>query len=145
MLRDKRRDGTVALTGGNPALQAWPVGSIYMSVAATDPGAIFGGTWARWGKGRVPVSLDEADATWDTPEETGGAKTATLTTANLPDHQHSLNVRNSSGFGTAAPASGSVAGTASTVNTNGMTSGGSATPVSIVQPFIAVYMWKRTA
>ena len=29
------------------ALAAYPVGSIYMSVAATDPGTLFGGTWQR--------------------------------------------------------------------------------------------------
>lgn len=33
----------------------YPVGSIYMSVKATNPGTLFGGTWVAWGSGRVPV------------------------------------------------------------------------------------------
>ncbi len=32
-----------------------PIGSIYLSTAATNPGSIFGGTWTAWGAGRVPV------------------------------------------------------------------------------------------
>lgn len=40
----------------------YPVGAIYMSVADTNPAALFGGTWAAWGQGRVPVGVDAARA-----------------------------------------------------------------------------------
>lgn len=39
-------------------------------------------------KGRVPVGLDSAQTEFDALGETGGAKTHTLTTAELPSHSH---------------------------------------------------------
>lgn len=72
-----------------PAVNAWPVGSIFMNITPTSPAALLGGgTWVRWGKGRVPVSLDEDQTEFDTSEETGGAKTHTITVAELPAHDH---------------------------------------------------------
>ena len=53
----------------------YPVGSIYMSVNSTNPGTLFGGTWAAWGAGRVPVGFDSSQSEFDTVEETGGSKT----------------------------------------------------------------------
>lgn len=39
-------------------------------------------------KGRVPVGRDSADASFDVLGETGGAKTHTLTTSEMPSHTH---------------------------------------------------------
>jgi microcystin-dependent protein len=39
-------------------------------------------------KGRVPVGRDSADSSFDTMGETGGAKTHTLNTAEMPIHSH---------------------------------------------------------
>ena len=52
----------------------YPVGSIYMSVNSTNPGTLFGGTWVRWGNGRVPVSLNESETEFNTVEKVGGSK-----------------------------------------------------------------------
>ena len=38
--------------------------------------------------GRVPVGLDAGQTEFDTPGETGGAKTVTLDTTQIPSHQH---------------------------------------------------------
>lgn len=73
--------------GGEP-LDAWPIGSIYISVVATDPTTLFGGTWAAFGTGRVLIGVDPADPTMATPELVGGAKTITLAAANMPAHTH---------------------------------------------------------
>jgi hypothetical protein len=57
------------------------IGGIYLSVSSADPGlpAVSGGlgygTWARFGRGRVLVGVDEPDADWQTPELEQGAKT----------------------------------------------------------------------
>lgn len=61
-------------------LQAvYPVGSYYMSNAATDPATLFGfGVWTRV-KGKFMVGLDEADTDFDGVGETGGSKTHTHT------------------------------------------------------------------
>lgn len=42
-------------------------------------------------KGRVPVGLDSAQTEFDVLAETGGAKTHTLTTAQMPVHTHTQN------------------------------------------------------
>jgi hypothetical protein len=62
------------------ALQAvYPVGSIYTSTVATNPATTFGfGTWTAFGAGKVLVGQDTGDASFDTLEETGGSKDATV-------------------------------------------------------------------
>lgn len=68
---------------------AWPVGSVFISVVDTNPATLLGfGTWAAIGAGRVLVGFDSGDADFDTLEETGGAKTHTLTTTEIPAHTH---------------------------------------------------------
>lgn len=68
----------------------YPVGSIYMSVNATNPSAYFGGTWVAWGSGRVPVGINTADGNFNTVEKTGGAATVTLSVAQMPAHTHTF-------------------------------------------------------
>jgi microcystin-dependent protein len=83
--------------GGGSALDAWPVGSVYIAVDSTSPATRFGGgTWQAFGAGRMLVGLDSGDADFDTAEETGGAKTVTLTAAQsgLPQHTHTQNAHN---------------------------------------------------
>lgn len=95
MFREKMPDGSTRLTGAaltlDDVLEALnPIGKIYISVDSTDPGDLFGGTWVSWGTGRVPVGVDTGQVEFDTVEETGGAKTVTLTTGNLAGHTHSM-------------------------------------------------------
>ena len=69
----------------------YPVGSIYMSVDLDTPAKViekFGGTWVAWGSGKVPVGVDTDDTDFDTVEESGGAKTVTLTADQIPSHNH---------------------------------------------------------
>lgn len=68
----------------------FPVGSIRMTVSAADESAFLGGTWARWGTGRVPVGVNTSDTNFNSVEKTGGASTHTLATAELPSHNHSF-------------------------------------------------------
>jgi hypothetical protein len=58
----------------------------------TNPATLLGfGTWVAFGAGRVPVGLSGSDSLFDTLEETGGSKNATLV-----EHQHT-GVTNSAG------------------------------------------------
>ena len=66
----------------------YPIGSIYMSVNSINPGTLFGGTWAAWGAGRVPVGVNILDDTFSAAEQTGGEKTHTLTVSEMPKHNH---------------------------------------------------------
>jgi microcystin-dependent protein len=69
-------------------LDLYPVGSVYLSTTATNPSAYFGGTWVAYGQGRVLVGVDAADPDFDAAGKTGGAKTHTLTVAEMPSHTH---------------------------------------------------------
>ena len=107
----------------------FPVGSIRMTVSAADESAFLGGTWVRWGTGRVPVGVNTSDTNFNTVEKTGGANTHTLVTAELPSHNHSFSgsvTVNANGAHTHQASSGSYkvgSGSASTYYY--MTNGGS--------------------
>ena len=61
-----------------------------MSADNTDPSELFGGTWVRWGAGRVPVSVNEQDGNFNTVERTGGSAAVSLTLSQLPAHNHTV-------------------------------------------------------
>ena len=113
----------------------FPVGSIRMTVSAADENAFLGGTWVRWGTGRVPVGVNTSDTNFSTVEKTGGANTHTLATAELPPHNHSFSgsvTVNANGAHTHQASAGSYkveSGSASTYYymTNGGTTSGQAT------------------
>lgn len=122
----------------------YPVGSIYTSIVSTNPNTLFGtGTWAAFGAGKVLVGLNGADTDFDTAEETGGVKTVTLTAAQsgLPSHTHGL----AGGTGAATYASSAVPGDTSIANTTATGGTAASEAHSNLQPYIVVYMWKRTA
>lgn len=126
--------------GSNPiALLAYPIGSIYMSYSAANPGTLFGGTWVRDCVGRMLIGQDPNDSDFDTAGDYGGEKTHTLNTTEIPAHTHNMqgtvgaamaNGNYYSPFGTTATPSGSTGG------------GGAHNNLS---PYIVVYIWKRTA
>ena len=68
----------------------FPVGSIRMTVSAADESVFLGGTWVRWGTGRVPVGVNTSDSNFNTVEKAGGASTHALAAAELPAHGHSF-------------------------------------------------------
>lgn len=73
------------------ALDAWPVGSIFMNTGNTNPATLLGGgTWTRWGQGRVPVSIDENQSEFNTSQKIGGSKTHTITADQMPSHSHTI-------------------------------------------------------
>jgi len=130
---------------------SYPVGSIYISILSTNPATSLGiGTWIGFGFGRTLVGINATDADFNTSEETGGNKTHTLTTAEMPAHIHSEQSRPSYDGGgnpyenESQSYSGSRTGTlADTALNTGSTGGGGAH--DNLQPYIVVYFWKRTA
>lgn len=125
----------------------YPVGSIYISTNNTNPNTLFGvGTWVAFGAGRVPVGFDAGQTEFDADEETGGAKTHTLQTTEIPAHNHQTLRERSATTGGATTQIARTPDTSSTVDTavfTENTGGGGAH--NNLQPYIVVRMWKRTA
>ena len=123
-------------------LKKYPVGAIYQSTVSTSPATLFGGTWSAIAAGKMLVGFDAADADFDTVEETGGAKTHTLSVAEMPIHNHPVGLRDNGVTGQWGQALNGMNGTDGTMNTG---NAGSGTAHNNLQPYIVCYMWKRTA
>jgi hypothetical protein len=136
-----------------------PVGSIYTQAGvATNPATLLGfGTWEEYGAGKAIVGVDASNTLFDTLGETGGAAditissntdSHTLTVDEIPAHTHTaLKQANGTalveGSGQApnnAGVTGSTGGGQG--HTHGITYNGTD---ANYQPYITVYMWKRTA
>ena len=174
-------------------LQAYPVGSIYMSVVETNPAELFGGTWEAVPPGRVLVGAGVSDFDINYVAGTiGGSRSRTLTSSNIPKHTHTVEIKDTAAthrhrngvYDEAAAGNGPLssnygaikmyptatqhvmAADSSAFSTNtqlymGNTSGASTshkhdatigyygasspTAISVMQPYLVVYMWKRTA
>ena len=148
-----------AITAVKTAL--FPVGTIYTAIVSTNPGTLLGfGTWTAFGAGRVPVGFDSTNALFDTAEETGGSADAitvshthTFTGTAMSPHAHNILLRDGAGgnpqhpnhsdgvawanYTTDSASAGTPAGTNSTEGVSGTNAN--------YQPYITVYMWKRTA
>lgn len=131
----------------------YPVGSIYTNASvSTNPGTLLGfGTWTAFGAGRVMVGFDSGNALFDTAEETGGSADAIVVShthsVTDPGHNHVISV-SESGSGSLRGGYGNyVAGDTTSTSTTGISIGstGSSGTNANYQPYITVYMWKRTA
>lgn len=145
------------------ALAAYPVGSIYMSVAATDPGTLFGGTWSRiYGK-----FLFAADGNIQAGQ-VGGAERVALSEEELPELRGGImtgsgeNLPDTNGYGVFRSANGICSTTTPRHNGQPMQNAwssfpageayaglnisfGGGQPHNNMPPYLAVYVWQRTA
>ena len=128
---------------GNPlsVLSAYPIGSIYMSVNSTSPNSLFGGTWERFANGRCLVGVNESDTDFSRAQKTGGEKTHTLKPSEMPPHNHTLQYSTTSGENIFLR---NQSGKAASFKSGTGTAGGGE-PHNNLQPYITVYMWRRTA
>lgn len=92
LLLEKIKEAVARLDALNASFlnKTYPIGSIYISVSGTNPASLFGGSWIAWGSGRVPVGINPSDGNFNTIEKTGGAPSHTLTTSEMPYHNHSI-------------------------------------------------------
>ena len=129
----------------------YPIGSIYLSVNSVDPSTLFGGTWEK-----IKDKFLLSDGDTYSIGSTGGEATHTLTIDEMPSHNHSM-IKASDGTAWAAmgwPESASAAehgpsnwGTSSAPKVQGVGAGytGGSGAHNNMPPYLAVYMWKRTA
>lgn len=137
----------------------YPVGSIYTNATdATNPATLLGfGTWTAFGAGRVPVGYDAGQTEFNASEKTGGSKTHTLTESEMPSHEHGplwqtfmpqgtgsllLNDRGGDGFLVSDNCSNGVNG--EWKGNDIMYNAGGGAAHNNLQPYITVYLWKRT-
>lgn len=123
-----------------------PVGCIYMSVSSVSPQTTFGGTWVRWGNGRVPVGIDSSDSNFSTVEKTGGEKQHQLTVNEMPKHNHTFYHRGGNNIEVSVPFAENKPIIQGSNRFGGDTSdSGEGNSHNNLQPYITCYMWKRTA
>ena len=163
----------------------YPVGSIYMSTASTNPGTLFPGTtWEAYAQGRVLIGAgtgtdSRSERKTFAAGSTGGEYNHQLTVGELATHSHTGSATSASLTGTlnipngaaesspayyAATGIISASGNATKYgNANGGGAGGrvtvnathshsltinnvgSNTKHNNIQPYITVYIWRRTA
>jgi hypothetical protein len=132
-------------------LDTHQVGDVVIRADDTSPATLYGGTWVNYAAGRVLVGLDASDTDFDAVGKTGGAKTHTLTTAQLPTHDHKNGdysyllkppyVGSETGIDTIGSGLEQAVGT----NDGGsIASVGSNEAHNNLQPYVVVRFWKRT-
>lgn len=112
----------------------YPVGSVYISLNSTNPGTYLKGTWEQFAQGRTLIGVGSGSdgsntQTFDV-NDTGG------------EYKHLLTKKELSfiDYGALLQQNGSVIG----VHSHGPGENGSE-KISLMQPYYAVYFWKRVA
>lgn len=162
-------------TGNVNALSAWPIGSVYISVDINNPSTkLGGGTWAVFATGQTLVGVSTGETEFNSVMKTGGAKAVTLTAlqSGLRQHNHTATAAGSfsggAGYNSVPTAYYSLANYALTLGSdyatrvmvwNNTTEGGHGHAITVqnqaalaaqdahtnLQPYVTVYMWRRTA
>lgn len=148
----------------------YPVGSLYFNASnGTNPATLLGfGTWTAFGQGRVLLGVgtgtdSRAESKTFAAGATGGEYNHVLTTGEMPSHNHGVTDPGHShsyalspdgsggGYHTTEPYQSASNGIDYTHNTTSSTTGitinnaGSGTAHNNQDPYIAVYIWRRTA
>lgn len=123
-------------------LQAvYPVGAIYLSTVAADPATLFGfGTWERV----KDVFLLAAGDTY-AAGATGGEATHTLTVDEMPKHTHRVKYTGGSANGVYGGQPGTSVSANFAYNSLIIDYEGGDAAHNNMPPYLAVYMWRRTA
>lgn len=148
-----------------------PIGSTYFNVEDdTNPATLLGfGVWELFGTGRTIVGVDTSQTEFASPGQVGGTKTNTMTEAQMPSHAHAGTTSGvgdhahglagdpvyTSGVGNQRAAIGGsgqqfrwsaggvqpAGGHAHSFTTD---SRGGNQAQNNLQPYVTLYMWKRT-
>ncbi|KKF49693.1 hypothetical protein AF60_09325 [Streptococcus uberis S6261] len=133
--------GVFAMAGKQLLDVFYPIGTIYESTKPDNPSTFMGGTWSRFGNGRVLVGVDETDSTFNVVNAIGGEKAHTLTIPEMPSHTHDISVEQKVRAGGTGYTLLDV-GTATKLTSS---SAGGNQAHNNLQPYVTVYRWQRTA
>ena len=118
----------------------WPVGSIYLSASEISPETLFGGIWEQV-KDRFLLAAGDVYE----PGETGGEAQHTLTKAEMPAHTHGYDFTGQSDVtGVTAIRLYDADGRRNEYQGASASAGGG-TAHNNMPPYLAVYVWRRTA
>ena len=127
---------------GTP-IATYPIGTIVENVDPNySPAKEYGGTWERFGQGKVLVGFDENDADFNEVLKTGGEKTHTLIVSEMPSHTH--RPKSSTRITAGNNAYVSVLTSPDFDATTTSATGGDQ-PHNNLQPYVVVYRWRRVA
>lgn len=117
----------------------YPIGSIYISTSQVSPASIFGGTWEQL-KDRFLLGCGDTY----TAGATGGEATHKLNNNEMPKHSHAFRL------GTVGGEDDGIIRGVLTIypaltKDDVIGNSGSGVPHNNMPPYLAVYMWKRTA
>lgn len=123
----------------------YPVGAIFITTVNTNPSSYMGGSWVRFGNGQTLVGVNESDGDFNSAQKSGGSKSHTIDYSNFPAR---ATIQKSWKGGTVsyAPWQGGSVGSGTWIVSTPYDMGepyGRA--ISNLQPYITVYMWRRTA
>lgn len=148
----------------------YPVNSIYISTNSTSPASLYGGSWERYGTGRALISASDTDTDFKAGK-TGGSKTHQHTYGIVVGDYYGMAVMRHDG---ANPSTGvidyeltsgnrvrqhghapnssvyenfsqTVSGTWGSYQMSVWENEGNTTKNSSLEPYVAVYVWRRTA
>lgn len=134
--------GVFAMSGKQLLDVFYPIGTIYESTKPDNPSTFMGGTWSRFGNGRVLVGVDETDPTFNVPLQIGGEKAHTLSIQEIPSHTHGFRGGGENNYVRVEPSS-TYGYSGNSDKTTTATGGGQAH--NNLQPYVTVYRWQRTA
>ena len=125
----------------------YPIGSIYVSTSATfNPQTTWGGTWVKTAKGRCLIGANDTYPLGST----GGEETHYLTADEMPQHSHGIYGADSRSGNVTLPQprftykdTGQTTSYVSGIMGTELT--GNNSPHNNMQPYLAVYIWERTA
>lgn len=147
-------NGSNKLTVSSNVIQtAYPIGTVYINATnSSNPASLLGfGTWVKFGEGRVLIGEGTGTDT-NAEDETfvggssGGEYNHTLTIDELAEHSHDLisdSVPDVSNNSQSLWESPNLDEALTSQFQTGLTGGDQ--PHNNIQPYITVYMWKRTA
>ena len=121
----------------------YPVGKIYITVGNENPNETIGGTWIKFGSGKCLVGVDTSQTEFNVVEKIGGEKTHTLTIEEMPSHSHTEKYVGVDWYQHGTSGDWNISSALEPYRETGNTGGDQ--PHNNLQPYITVYMWKRTA
>ena len=132
-------------------LQAFPIGSIFVSTTSTNPSSYIGGTWQAYGSGRTLVGTGSGTDSNSVARNfalgtTGGEYNHTLTINEIPRHTHDWKGMYTGAGGTGnyiSPVFGTSSASSYIAEGKGPQPIGGSASHNNIQPYIVVYFWKR--